>query len=135
MKAINFKSIKVGDLVQVPRTQFSTQRRGWNGWLFSEAVVLGLWISKKTGKPVVKVRMQTPGLKSLGKNSYQTIEKNFYAQDVFYSTAIDRAIHFLKEDGVSSAEECREYLNGEVVGADWIRFLLDEGFLFKEAAQ
>ena len=40
MKTADFKSLKPGDLVEVPRTQFSEQRRGWNGWLFSEAVVI-----------------------------------------------------------------------------------------------
>ena len=40
MKIANYEKMQPGDLVQVPRTQFAPMRRGWNGWLFSEAVVL-----------------------------------------------------------------------------------------------
>ena len=135
MKKVNFKTIKAGDLVQVPRTQFAPLRHGWNGWLFSEAVVLEKRVSKKNGRPILKVEMQTPGKVSLGKNSYTTMEKSFYADCVFYTTAIERAERFLSEDGVSTPEECAAYLDGEVVGADWIRFIFDKGFLFKEVAK
>lgn len=38
MKKVDFNKLQAGDLVEVPRTQFAPMRRGWNGWLFSEAV-------------------------------------------------------------------------------------------------
>lgn len=40
MKKVDFNKLQAGDLVEVPRTQFAPMRRGWNGWLFSEAVVI-----------------------------------------------------------------------------------------------
>ena len=40
MKTVDFEKVKAGDLVEVPCTQFAPMRRGWNGWLFSEAVVI-----------------------------------------------------------------------------------------------
>ena len=46
MKKVDFNKLQAGDLVEVPRTQFAPMRSGWNGWLFSEAVViriLGAW--------------------------------------------------------------------------------------------
>ena len=42
MKKVDFNKLQAGDLVEVPRTQFAPMRRGWNGWLFSEAVELTL---------------------------------------------------------------------------------------------
>lgn len=40
MKKVDFNKLQAGDLVKVPRTQFAPMRSGWNGWLFSEAVVI-----------------------------------------------------------------------------------------------
>ena len=40
MKKVDFEKINTGDLVQVPRVQFAPMRYGWNGWLFSSAVVI-----------------------------------------------------------------------------------------------
>ena len=48
MKAVDFNKLQVGDLIQVPRTQFAPMRRGWNGWLFSEAVVIRKGIGRKS---------------------------------------------------------------------------------------
>ena len=53
MKAVDFNKLQVGDLIQVPRTQFAPMRRGWNGWLFSEAVVIRKGIGRKSKKNVV----------------------------------------------------------------------------------
>lgn len=60
MKTVEFEKVKVGDLVEVPRTQFAPMRRGWNGWLFSEAVVIQKGISPKNKRKVIKVEMRTP---------------------------------------------------------------------------
>lgn len=57
MKVVNFDTVKVGDLVEVPRTQFAPMRRGWNGWLFSEAVVIQKGISAKNRRKVIKVEI------------------------------------------------------------------------------
>ena len=65
----------------MPRTQFAPQRYGWNGWLFSEAVVIRKARSKKNNKPMVVVEMRTPK----SSNDYGTIEKAFYAEHVFHS--------------------------------------------------
>lgn len=51
MKIANYEKMQPGDLVQVPRTQFAPMRRGWNGWLFSEAVVLRKTRGKKSNRP------------------------------------------------------------------------------------
>lgn len=134
MKAVNFSTLEAGQLVEVPRTQFAPMRRGWNGWLFSDAVVIRKGISKKTGNKVVVVRMMIPFKTT---NGYKTIEKCFNAAHAFQTKNIERAKHILEEDGVKTAEDFRKYSaegggewNGQrVVGCDWIRFLVDEGFI------
>lgn len=66
MKKVDFNKLQAGDLVEVPRTQFAPMRSGWNGWLFSEAVVIRKGVGRKSKKNVVVVEMRTPA----GKNSY-----------------------------------------------------------------
>lgn len=66
MKKVDFNKLQAGDLVEVPRTQFAPMRRGWNGWLFSEAVVIRKGVGRKSKKNVVVVEMRTPA----GKNSF-----------------------------------------------------------------
>ena len=56
MKKVDFKKIKAGDLVEVPRTQFAPMRHGWNGWLFSDAVVVRKGYGKRTKEPVIGSR-------------------------------------------------------------------------------
>lgn len=48
MKKVDFNKLQAGDLVQVPRTQFAPMRSGWNGWLFSEAVVIRKGVGRKS---------------------------------------------------------------------------------------
>lgn len=57
MKKVDFNKLQAGDLVEVPRTQFAPMRRGWNGWLFSEAVVIRKGVGRKSKKNVVVVEM------------------------------------------------------------------------------
>ena len=47
MKKVDFNKLQAGDLVEVPRTQFAPMRSGWNGWLFSEAVVIRKGVGRK----------------------------------------------------------------------------------------
>lgn len=82
MKVVNFDTVKAGDLVEVPRTQFAPMRRGWNGWLFSEAVVIQKGISAKNRRKVIKVEMRTPK----SSNDYGTMEKTFYGMYFKQST-------------------------------------------------
>mgnify|MGYP000753818217 CR=1 FL=1 len=70
MKAVDFNKLQVGDLIQVPRTQFAPMRRGWNGWLFSEAVVIRKGIGRKSKKNVVTVEMMIP----TERNNYKTLK-------------------------------------------------------------
>lgn len=53
MKKVDFNKLQAGDLVEVPRTQFAPMRSGWNGWLFSEAVVIRKGVGRKSKKNVV----------------------------------------------------------------------------------
>lgn len=131
MRKINFKKLKAGELVEVPRYCFAPLRRDWNGWLFSPAVVLTKGISKKSGKEVVKVKMMIPR----GTNEYSTVEKTFYSDCVFIYTSVDTAKHFMEELDVHSKEEFYDKIieHEGAVGSDWIRFLIDEGFLFNES--
>lgn len=92
MKKVDFNKLQAGDLVEVPRTQFAPMRRGWNGWLFSEAVVIRKGVGRKSKKNVVVVEMRTPA----GKNSYGTIEATFYAENVFTTPAAKNARNILK---------------------------------------
>ncbi len=127
MKAVNFDKVKAGDLVQVPRYQFAPMRRGWNGWLFSEAIVIRKGIGRKSNKPVITVEMRTP--KST--NDYGTAERTFRADYVFLTNGVEIARKFLKEDGIESKEEFEKAIESEeITGADWIKFLVDKGFLF-----
>ena len=48
MKKVDFNKLQAGDLVEVPRTQFAPMRSGWNGWLFSEAVVIRKGVGRKS---------------------------------------------------------------------------------------
>ena len=134
MKKAEFKSLKTGDLVEVPRTQFSQQRRGWNGWLFSEAVVINKGIGSKSGKLVVKVLMRTPGKRGeYGVNDYGECEKTFLAEHVFQTNHAEIARKFMKEEGVETKEAFYQFIKEEdVTGCDWIKFLVDKGFLFGE---
>lgn len=128
MKTVEFEKVKVGDLVEVPRTQFAPMRRGWNGWLFSEAVVIQKGISPKNKRKVIKVEMRTPK----SRNDYGTMEKTFYAECVFQTKSIETARRFMQQDGVNSKEEFYEYIKqDDVCGCDWIKFLVDKGFLFQ----
>ena len=71
--------------------------------------------------------MRTPK----GRNDYGTIEKTFYAEYVFQTQHIETARRFMQADGVNSKEEFYEYIKQEdVCGCDWIKFLVDKGFLF-----
>lgn len=49
------KNLKVGDVIQFPRTQFAPLRRGWNGWLFSVGIIEKLYVSPN-GVPAATVR-------------------------------------------------------------------------------
>ena len=60
MKKVDFNKLQAGDLVEVPRTQFAPMRSGWNGWLFSEAVVIRKGVGRKSKRNVVVVEMRTP---------------------------------------------------------------------------
>lgn len=129
MRKANFKRLKAGDLVQVPRVEFAPLRRGWNGWLFSEAVVISKGVSLKNGKGIVKVEMRTPK----SRNDYNTMQKTFYEDCVFYTDSTETAKHFLEKDGITDKESFYKFIEREdVTGCDWIRFLIEKGFLFNE---
>lgn len=129
MKKVDFNKLQAGDLVEVPRTQFTPMRRGWNGWLFSEAVVIRKGVGRKSKKNVVVVEMRTPA----GKNSYGTIEATFYAENVFTTPAAKNARNILKKYGIEDAESFYKFIErDDVTGCDWIRFLIEKGFLFNE---
>lgn len=127
MKKVNFAKVKAGDLVEVPRTQFAPQRRSWNGWLFSEAVVIEKGIGEKSGRQVINVEMRTPGK---SRNNYGTMTKTFFAECVFTTNAISNAARLLEADGISRKEEFYKFIErDDVTGCDWIRFLVEKGFL------
>lgn len=127
MRVVNFEKLQAGDLVEVPRTQFAPMRRGWNGWLFSNAVVIRKGIGEKSRKPVVVVEMCTP----FGRDEYRTVERVFFAEYVFQTNSVKTAKRFLESDGVTSKEEFEQYVKREdVTGCEWIKFLVDKGFIF-----
>ena len=76
MKKVDFNKLQAGDLVEVPRTQFAPMRSGWNGWLFSEAVVIRKGVGRKSKRNVVVVEMRTPA----GKNSEPVTDEQVAAQ-------------------------------------------------------
>lgn len=111
MKKVDFNKLQAGDLVEVPRTQFAPMRRGWNGWLFSEAVVIRKGVGRKSKKNVVVVEMRTPA----GKNSYGTIEATFYAENVFTTPAAKNARNILKKYGIEDAESFYKFIERDDV--------------------
>lgn len=113
MKKVDFNKLQAGDLVEVPRTQFAPMRRGWNGWLFSEAVVIRKGVGRKSKKNVVVVEMRTPA----GKNSYGTIEATFYAENVFTTPAAKNARNILKKYGIEDAESFYKFIERDDVRA------------------
>ena len=54
MKKVDFNKLQAGDLVEVPRTQFAPMRSGWNGWLFSEAVVIRKGVGRKSKRNLLQ---------------------------------------------------------------------------------
>ena len=77
---------------------------------------------------MIKVEMRTPK----SRNDYGTMEKTFYAECVFQTKSIETARRFMQQDGVNSKEEFYEYIKqDDVCGCDWIKFLVDKGFLFQ----
>ena len=128
MKKVDFKKIKTGDLVEVPRTQFAPMRHGWNGWLFSDAVVVRKGYGKRTKEPVIVVEMML----RKARNDYKTTERTFYADEVLQTNNAERAKRFLEESGVSTKEDFYTFIQQEdVTGCDWIKFLVDKGFIFE----
>ena len=118
MKKVDFNKLQAGDLVEVPRTQFAPMRSGWNGWLFSEAVVIRKGVGRKSKKNVVVVEMRTPA----GKNSYGTIEATFLRRECFTTPATKRKKHF-EEIRNEDAESFYKFIErDDVTGCDWIRF-------------
>lgn len=127
MKKVTIKRLKRGDLVQVPRTQFAPQRRGWNGWLFSNAIVRDI---DPGPKPVIEVEMCMPG-KTV--NDYKTKIKRFYSDYVFETNAINTAKKFMSSDHITTKEAFYTFIQeDDVTGCDWIKFLVDHGFLFND---
>lgn len=59
MKKVDFNKLQAGDLVEVPRTQFAPMRSGWNGWLFSEAVVIRKGVGRKSKKNILDLNIRT----------------------------------------------------------------------------
>lgn len=76
MKKVDFNKLQAGDLVEVPRTQFAPMRRGWNGWLFSEAVVIRKGVGRKSKKNVVVDARITEVTETYQKGE-ETIEATF----------------------------------------------------------
>lgn len=129
MRKVNFGRLKEGDLVQVPVHQFAPMRRGWNGWLFSKAVVVRKGIGKKSGKAVVVVEV----MNDRPHNQYSTTQQSFFADCVFQTDCIDNAKHFLEQYNITSKEQYNEWIAGDnVTGANWITFLIDKGFIFEQ---
>lgn len=129
MKKINYNKLNAGDLVEVPRTEFAKGRKGWNGWLFSDAVVIRKAVGAKTGKPMVVVSMCVPSNKI--HNGYVEVEKSFYAECVFQTNSVKDAKQFLEKVNIHTAEEYSDFVKqDDVNGCDWISFLVDKGFIF-----
>ena len=69
MKKVDFNKLQAGDLVEVPRTQFAPMRRGWNGWLFSEAVVIRKGVGRKSKKNLVQRKEQRASNRRTGSSA------------------------------------------------------------------
>lgn len=124
---VDFEKINTGDLVQVPRVQFAPMRYGWNGWLFSSAVVIRKGYGKRTKEPVIVVEMMLPK----ARDDYKTVQRTFYADEVFQTNEAERAKRFCEEYGVSTTEEFYSFIQREdVTGCNEIKFLVDKGFIF-----
>ena len=117
MQKVDFNKLQAGDLVKVPRTQFAPMRSGWNGWLFSEAVVIRKGVGRKSKRNVVVVEMRTPA----GKNNYGTIEATVYAENVLprQQQTTQETFKEIRNRGRRGFYKFIE--RDDVTGCDWIR--------------
>jgi hypothetical protein len=97
------RKVKVGDVIQFPRTQFAPLRRGWNGWLFSAGIIEKLYISK-SGQKCARVRYCTrrAGRYQLLPNTETTINL--------------KREHLFEYDLEWNAKQIREFLEAEKAG-------------------
>ena len=92
-------------------------------------VAAGVHARRKSKKNVVVVEMRIPA----GKNNYGTIEATFYAENIFETPAVENARNILKNYEIKDTESFYKFIErDDVTGCDWIRFLIEKGFLFNE---
>lgn len=91
MKKVDFNKLQAGDLVEVPRTQFAPMRSGWNGWLFSEAVV----IRKGVGRKKQKECSRSGNENTSGKEQLRDYRGYILRRECFYyASSKERKKHF-----------------------------------------
>ncbi len=130
MKTVDFEKVKAGDLVEVPRTQFAPMRRGWNGWLFSEAVVIQKGISAKNRRKVIKVENADTEKQAMTTEQWKDILCGVCISNKAHRNGKDASC---QADGVNSKEEFYEYIKQDDV-CGWRldqKFLVDKDFYFK----
>ena len=65
------------------------------------------------------------------RDDYKTVQRTFYADEVFQTNEAERAKRFCEEYGVSTTEEFYSFIQREdVTGCNEIKFLVDKGFIF-----
>jgi hypothetical protein len=64
-------------------------------------------------------------------DNYGTVNKVFRADCVFETNSIQIAKKIVEEEGIKTKEDFGKFAEREdVTGCDWIKFLIDEGFIF-----
>ena len=73
---------KVGDLVQVPVYEFAPFRTGWNGWIFRVGVIERIYVGRKSGRKIARVRYASKLHDRYGLECDEH-SKDFYIDNVF----------------------------------------------------
>lgn len=124
---IDFEKIQPGDLVQVPRTCIASRARSWNGWIFAQAIVVKkLKAPKETLNDAVMIDVMIP--KACSNNGYDTTRMIFPACTVFKSNRAKIAQKVLDENQIRTKKQF-DIAMTTWTGADWIRFIYDNGFI------
>lgn len=124
---IDFEKIQPGDLVQVPRMCIASRARSWNGWIFAQAIVVEkLKAPNETMNDAVMIDVMIP--KACSNNGYDTARMIFPVDTVFKSNRAKIAQRVLDESQIRTKQQFDVAMT-TWTGADWIRFIYDNGFI------
>jgi len=119
----------VGELVEFPTVCYAPFRSGWNGWLFSVAIIKSI-VQSKDGRKVVEVEypssaygQQLTNMRGevVGYGDHKSLTKNVYADCVFSYDKVE--LHQRKVNEYRRDELCKNCYDVDT------EFLIDRGYI------